>query len=120
LLEDEEAGLAEAEGLGGKVGGGDAGSGACGCGGVIGVSVEGLAVAAEVGGDGRDAVVLDGKTQVDDGGALGEALLADGLEEFGSVAEEELRGGDGVPEDVAEAAESYVEGGGWGRGRGVF
>jgi hypothetical protein len=61
-------------------------------------------------------VVLDGEAEVDGGGTIGEALLADGLEEFGAVAEEELWSGDGVPEDVAEAAEGYRDGGGCGWG----
>jgi len=112
LLDDEEAGLAEAEGLGGEVGGGDAGGRGWRRGGVVGMGDEGLAAAAEVGGDGRRATVLDGEAEVDGGGALGEALLADGLEEFGAVAEEKLWGCCWIPEDIAETAEGYGEDGG--------
>ena len=112
LLDYEEAELAEAEGVGGKVGGGDAGAGAGRRGGIVGMGDEGLAAAAEVGGDGRDPAVLDCETEVDGGGAFGEALLADGLEELGAVAEEKLWGCCWIPEDVAEAAEGYGERGG--------
>ncbi len=102
--------MAEAEGVGGKVGRGEAGAGAwSGCG-VVGMGGEGLAAAAEVRSDGRDSAVFDCETEMDGGGALGEALLADGLEELRAVAEEELRRGDGIPEDVAKATQGDVEG----------
>jgi hypothetical protein len=87
-LDHEEAGLAEAERMGWKICGGDPSTGWIA--GVIGVRDERLAVAAEVGGDGWGAAVFDGETEVDGGGALSEALLADGLEELGAVAEEKL------------------------------
>jgi hypothetical protein len=50
--------------------------------------------------------------QADGGEGLAEAHGADGLEELCAVAEEERRSGDGVPEDVAEAAQGGVEGDG--------
>ncbi len=90
-FDDEEAGLAEAERLGGEVGGGDAGASGDGRPGIVGVRGERLAAAAEVDGGGRVALVLDGDAELDAGELLGEAQLADGLEEFGAVAEEERR-----------------------------
>ena len=113
--DDEEIGLADAEGLGGEVGCCDAGAGSDGSGRVVGVRDEGLAAAAEVDGDGGLAFVLDGNAEVDACGPLCEARDGDGLEELCAVAEEERRCGDGVPEDVAEAA----EGGGESAGGGV-
>ncbi len=115
-LDDEEAGLAEAERGGWEVGGGEAGLGAGGGGGVVWDGGKGQAAAAEEGSDGWSAFVLDGEAKVDGGGFFGEAKFADGLEELCAVAEEELGCGDGIPEDIAEAAQGGDEGGGCGVG----
>ena len=76
------------------------------------MSDEGLSEAAEVGGNGWDSAILDCKAKVNGGGALGRALLANGLEELGPIAKEELWGCCWIPENIAETAESYAELGG--------
>ena len=105
LVGDEEAGRAEAERLGIEEGGGDAGRLGDGQVGVVADGGELLAAAAEEGGVGRVADVLDGEAEAEGGGGFAQAGAADGLEELGSVAEEDGRGGDGIPEHVAEAAQ---------------
>ena len=73
---DEEAGRAEAEGLGVEEGGGDAGRFGRGQVGVVADGGERLAQAAEEGGVGRVARVLDGETEADGCGGLAEAGAA--------------------------------------------
>ena len=108
---DEEAGRAEAEGLGIEDGGGDAGGFGDGQVGVVADGDQLLALAAEEGGVGRVADVLDREAEADGGGGLAQPGAAHGLEELGAVAEEDGRRGDGIPEDVAEAAQGGAVGG---------
>ena len=77
---DEEAGHAEADGLGIEGGGGDAGGFGDGEVGVVADGEELLALAAEEGGVGWLADVLNGEAEADGGGGLAQADAADGLE----------------------------------------
>ena len=103
---DEEVGCAEAEACGGEVGCSHAGRVGDGCVDVFADGGEGLGLAAEPNGVGWLAEVLDGEAEANGCGGLLEFGLADELEELCAVAEEGRCGGGGVPEDVAEAAES--------------
>ena len=107
---DEEAGRAEAERLRVEGGGGDTGRFGRGQVGVVADGGERLAEAAEEGGVGRVARVLDGETEADGCGGLTEAGVAHGLEETRAVAEEDGRRGGGKPEDVAESAQGGERG----------
>jgi len=102
---DEEVEGAEAKGGGDEVRGRDAGAGGYGGVGIFGEEGEGLAASVEEGSVGWIAGVFDGEAEVDGGGGLLEFSLADGGEQFVGVAEEDGRGGGGIPEDIAEAAE---------------
>ena len=102
---DEEAGRAEAEELRIEEGGGDAGRLDRGQVGVVADGGERLAAAAEEGGVGRVARVLDGETEADGCGGVAQAGVAHGLKETRAVAEEDGRRGGGKPEDVAESAQ---------------
>src|SRR6185312_2703951 len=104
--DDEEAHHAETERRGSEVGGCETGSAGDGRIGVVADGFEGRAAAAEVGGDGWVALVVDREAEVEGSGGLAEFGLADGFEKLCAVAEKELWRGDGVPENVAEAAES--------------
>ena len=70
------------------------------------MAIKGSTAAAEEDGVGWVADVLDGKAQTDGGGGLAQLGLAYGLKELIAVAEEDGGRGDGIPEHIAEAAQS--------------
>jgi hypothetical protein len=59
-------------------------------------------------GDGGSAAVgeLDGEAEAEMGAGEAELVLADFVEEAGAVAEDDGDAGDGIPDDVAEAAQA--------------
>jgi hypothetical protein len=101
---DEEAGGFEAEGFAAAVGGGDAGGGFRVVGRVGDGERGGMAVDEGDGGGGRGE--LDGEAEAEVGAGEAELVLADFVEEAGAVAEDDGDAGDGVPDDVAEAAQA--------------
>ena len=111
MRSDEEIECAEAKGAGVEGGGCNAGGIGSGCVGVVADGVELFAAATEEGSVRWVAEVLDCQAEAGCGGGLAELCGSDRLEELGAVAEEDGGGGDGIPENVTEAAKRRAVGG---------